>query len=127
MNFATKRWPVPGKLRGKQNSCRFGVRGSAYAIGDSVYRCAPEQSSWPGAWPKKGRSLTLAMPQAAESLLHFVFCCFPPASPAVGSGAGKQKTARKGRSKSLIFLRKIGAGEGIRTLDPDLGKVVLYH
>ena len=23
-------------------------------------------------------------------------------------------------------LRKIGAGEGIRTLDPDLGKVVLY-
>jgi hypothetical protein len=22
---------------------------------------------------------------------------------------------------------KIGAGEGIRTLDPDLGKVVLYH
>ena len=24
-------------------------------------------------------------------------------------------------------LEKIGAGEGIRTLDPDLGKVVLYH
>jgi hypothetical protein len=23
-------------------------------------------------------------------------------------------------------LKKIGAGEGIRTLDPDLGKVVLY-
>jgi hypothetical protein len=22
---------------------------------------------------------------------------------------------------------KIGAGEGVRTLDPDLGKVVLYH
>ncbi len=22
--------------------------------------------------------------------------------------------------------RKVGAGEGIRTLDPDLGKVVLY-
>ena len=27
----------------------------------------------------------------------------------------------------LISLTKIGAGEGIRTLDPDLGKVVLYH
>ena len=25
------------------------------------------------------------------------------------------------------LLRKIGAGEGARTLDPDLGKVVLYH
>jgi hypothetical protein len=23
-------------------------------------------------------------------------------------------------------LKKVGAGEGIRTLDPDLGKVVLY-
>jgi hypothetical protein len=26
----------------------------------------------------------------------------------------------------LIFLMKFGAGEGIRTLDPNLGKVVLY-
>jgi hypothetical protein len=25
------------------------------------------------------------------------------------------------------LLQKSGAGEGIRTLDPDLGKVVLYH
>ena len=27
---------------------------------------------------------------------------------------------------SQIFPRKFGAGEGIRTLDPNLGKVVLY-
>ncbi len=27
---------------------------------------------------------------------------------------------------ALISLRKFGAGEGIRTLDPNLGKVVLY-
>jgi hypothetical protein len=26
----------------------------------------------------------------------------------------------------LAYRAKIGAGEGIRTLDPDLGKVVLY-
>jgi len=25
------------------------------------------------------------------------------------------------------LMLKIGAGEGIRTLDPNLGKVVLYH
>ena len=25
-----------------------------------------------------------------------------------------------------VFVRKTGAGEGIRTLDPNLGKVVLY-
>jgi hypothetical protein len=27
---------------------------------------------------------------------------------------------------SLTYLREFGAGEGIRTLDPNLGKVVLY-
>ncbi len=34
----------------------------------------------------------------------------------------------KGRrsAKSLIFCEKTGAGEGIRTLDPNLGKFVLY-
>jgi hypothetical protein len=52
--------------------------------------------------------------------------CFPHASPVSRGGAGKQKTAPKGRSKQLISLRKSGAGEGIRTLDPNLGKVVLY-
>jgi hypothetical protein len=26
-----------------------------------------------------------------------------------------------------ILKEKFGAGEGIRTLDPNLGKVVLYH
>ena len=29
-------------------------------------------------------------------------------------------------AKSVVFFRKSGAGEGIRTLDPNLGKVVLY-
>jgi hypothetical protein len=28
---------------------------------------------------------------------------------------------------SKFFPRHFGAGEGIRTLDPNLGKVVLYH
>ena len=29
-------------------------------------------------------------------------------------------------AKPMIFSEKTGAGEGIRTLDPNLGKVVLY-
>jgi hypothetical protein len=41
-------------------------------------------------------------------------------------GRGKQKKTPKDSSQPLICLKKIGAGEGIRTLDPDLGKVVLY-
>jgi hypothetical protein len=32
-----------------------------------------------------------------------------------------------GPSSNTANFRKSGAGEGIRTLDPDLGKVVLYH
>jgi hypothetical protein len=50
----------------------------------------------------------------------------PFASPLVPTGPGKQKTPLRAFAKSLIFLRKTGAGEGIRTLDPNLGKVVLY-
>jgi hypothetical protein len=30
------------------------------------------------------------------------------------------------RSKGLTFFRKSGAGEGIRTLNPNLGKVLIY-
>ena len=33
---------------------------------------------------------------------------------------------RPGSRYSTDFPRKTGAGEGIRTLDPNLGKVVLY-
>ena len=66
------------------------------------------------------------MPKPTERPLRFASVCFPPASPACNSEAGKQKKAPKDPSRPLICLKKIGAGEGIRTLDPDLGKVVLY-
>src|SRR6266576_1471802 len=32
-----------------------------------------------------------------------------------------------GLRQSFAFSKRSGAGEGARTLDPDLGKVVLYH
>src|SRR5438874_13730849 len=63
------------------------------------------------------------MPKAARSPLRWTFCCFPPASPTFWLGAGKQKTAPKDRSKQLISIIDPGAGEGIRTLDPNLGKI----
>ena len=49
---------------------------------------------------------------------------FPHASPVSTSGAGKQEAAPEDRFKPLISSRKFGAGEGIRNLDPNLGKVV---
>jgi hypothetical protein len=66
------------------------------------------------------------MPNAAVSPLQPASRSFPPASPALKARAGKQKTALKDRFSTLISLIKSGAGEGIRTLDPNLGKVVLY-
>ena len=45
----------------------------------------------------------------------------------LGAGRAAVPSSRQGSTESgTADLRKIGAGEGIRTLDPDLGKVVLY-
>ena len=51
---------------------------------------------------------------------------FPIASRLTGKPAWKQETTPKGRLKYLFLHRKTGAGEAIRTPDPNLGKVVLY-
>ena len=66
------------------------------------------------------------VPNAAGLIPRHDGGCFPGASPAPTRWAGKQKTALKDRFKALISLRKSGAGDGIRTHDPNLGKVVLY-
>ena len=65
----------------------------------------------------------LHMRKATESPLRFASVCFPHASPAFVPEAGKQKKTPKDPSQSLIYLKKIGAGDGLRTLDPDLGKI----
>ncbi len=52
--------------------------------------------------------------------------CFPPCFPASARDAGEAEIAPKGDSQLSDFFDKTGAGEGIRTLDPNLGKVVLY-
>ena len=49
--------------------------------------------------------------------------CFHSASELPSRGPWKQKRPQRAASKSLIFLRKSGAGEGIRTLDPNLGRL----
>ena len=49
----------------------------------------------------------------------------PGRNPAHLGAQGGSHNANMGRSAVLTMLQ-IGAGEGIRTLDPDLGKVVLY-
>ncbi len=109
-----------GKQPGKQIRKGLGFWGSKRTHGmhtsGSGFTRSLEAASyeWFGALP---------MPKAAERPLRHASCCFPHASPVSQTKTGKQKTAPKDRSKSLISLRHSGAGEGIRTLDPNLGKV----
>jgi hypothetical protein len=63
---------------------------------------------------------------SADRLLELPVGCFPPASPAIAAEAGKHRSRKAGPRGQLILLRKIGAGEGIRTLDPDLGKILVH-
>jgi len=120
MSFA---FTSPSAL-GKQNGPCFGVRGSTIASKSSLRGVVPPPPLPPIAQAENRGIGTLSMPATADSPLLFAFCCFPPASPAFAWGAGKQKTVPKDRFNRFIFLKKIGAGEGIRTLDPNLGKVV---
>ena len=126
MNSISASQQAPGKRPGKHNRPHFGLRGSGVTLSASLH---------PGARPflllsparAENRDLgTACVPKLAESPLLPAFCCFPPASPTFVPGPGKQKTAPQDRSNRSISLRKFGAGEGIRTLDPNLGKVVLY-
>jgi hypothetical protein len=48
---------------------------------------------------------------------------FPGASPNLRQTSGKQDSSPKDRPNRFNFQKKIGAGEEIRTLDPNLGKV----
>ena len=49
-----------------------------------------------------------------------------PCLPVRENEAGKQIFCEGNFRYALNFNGKTGAGEGIRTLDPNLGKVVLY-
>ena|SRR5487761_809005 len=114
---------MPGKRLGKQNKGAVGIRGGMCVRTDDKLSIG-----LPGSLEVLGcdRVGAIPMPTAVARPLQPASRCFPHASPVSRTGAGKQKTAPKDRSKRWIFLRKFGAGEGIRTLDPNLGKVVLY-
>ena len=73
------------------------------------------------------RIMAITSPRAFEPVQKHALPCFPVASPSMAAETGKQEMAPKDHPNRFNFLGKIGAGEEIRTLDPNLGKVVLYH
>src|SRR5579872_6784969 len=119
MSFASALRPPVGKRPGKQNRSHFGVRGSTVEPKSGLHGGARRLPLPPLVRAENSLLGILTMPVAAESLLICAFCCFPPASPAFAVGSGKQKTLPAGRTKHLNFLMKVGAGEAIRTPDPN--------
>src|ERR1019366_4922005 len=63
-------------------------------------------------------------PKLGHVIRRFPFKCVECAQIGPQKRPSKQKRPRRTAFNFLIFLRKSGAGEGIRTLDPNLGKVV---
>jgi hypothetical protein len=122
ISFASALEPVPVWRFEKQRDARFSL---------SVNLRTKQGFTIGSEGSRRGRSKeadnigfeTLPVLTAAESPLRYDICCFPPASPIPALWVGKQKTAPRGHSKSLMSFRKSGAGEGIRTLDPNLGNV----
>jgi len=83
------------------------------------------------AWGSRAKALTVSSEGWASPLTktaarppQSVFRCFPSASPSSWTETGKQKVISNERPKSSSFFKKSGAGEGIRTLDPNLAKVI---
>ena len=102
-------------------------------------RCAATGSNRADGLPKAPEGSRIASQRQRKALLYqssevarrnalnCASACFLLASPKPSLGAGKQKAVPKDRFNRFNFLTEIGAGEEIRTLDPNLGKVVLYH
>ena len=88
----------PGKERNCRGVRRWSVDGWARAV------CCP------------------IPPKLRHVIRRFPFKCVECAQIGPGKRPSKQKRPRRAAWKFLIFLRKSGAGEGIRTLDPNLGK-----
>jgi hypothetical protein len=111
----------PGNHLGKQIQVAVALRGSTPTQRDGKLSSGLARSLGADGLASFD---TLRMPRMAVRPLRVPSCCFPHASPISPSEPGKQKAAPKGRTKQLISFRKFGAGEGIRTLDPNLGRMV---
>jgi hypothetical protein len=65
------------------------------------------------------------MPRTRRSVRRLAADCIEDAQIDPSDGHSKQKRPRRAVLIFLKSLRDFGAGEGIRTLDPNLGKVVI--
>ena len=96
----------------------FPLLNVAEPISDCIAR--PPQDGYDRCPPSLATRLT---PIACACRRRLSAWCFHSASELPLRGPWKQKRPQRVAWKSLVFLSKSGASEGIRTLDPNLGKV----
>jgi hypothetical protein len=109
-----------GKRRGKQNRRLLRSEGSTCGLSDvHDASCKLVARSVDRAAQRDVLVDMHAKGTRETARLDFVLL-LPPCFPDLGKRGGEAKTAQ------WSSLEKSGAGEGIRTLDPNLGKVVLY-
>ena len=75
-------------------------------------------------WGCPGLDWVGGPPNLRRSIRRYPADFIEPAQIAVHRRASKPKRPRRTALNRFIFLKKTGAGEGIRTLDPNLGKVL---
>ena len=127
MSIASASRSALGKRRGSKNWSRFDVRGkhggvesesSRWAAAAPVSACRADGTQW------SSRDTTHAEGSREPAAVFFLL--LPPCFPGFRIRVGEAKNGPDDDSKYLIFLRDFGAGEAIRTPDPNLGKVMLY-
>jgi hypothetical protein len=105
----------------------FNPRGSASRLDLPFWQGLVLARTWEHMRLKSG----LALERYSVSKMHAQFGFAKQwalrASPLLPRQNRRPASNLTARRNGLLLLRKSGAGEGARTLDPDLGKVVLYH
>src|SRR3954471_12477084 len=104
------------------------------AVTPSIWRRAKSESTIEPTASVKGDGFR-SIPRTDESRPRSVRRRPSPRWPAlpvtrivIRDSNGRQRRGKpRARPAHWMLWEKIGAGEGARTLDPDLGKVVLYH
>ncbi len=87
-----------------------------------ILRSARKSESLVAVWLNLSQITAMHTPMDAMKPRLLLTSCLPEENRLTG----KQITRRRALHRVLNLFRKNGAGEGIRTLDPNLGKVVLY-
>ncbi len=115
----------------RDTACKLGEPEIAGNAGECMPTCpelvrarhAPRRARFL-AW--KSYRVGCKPPRTRSCIPRFAFRCLQGAYIRGCLQFCKRKTARMAAFNILIFIENFGAGEGIRTLDPNLGKVVLY-